>query len=157
MRSFDTIDYQLIALLEENARSSIKQLAEKVFMSPPAVAGRLTRLERDGIIKGYQPLFDINALGYNILAFVNLQVSPADKVQFLPYIASVSNVLECHSVTGDYTMLMKVCFHNMSELDMFIGELHRFGRTHTQVVFSTPVEGRGPSIPADLIRAPKEK
>ncbi|MDY5349826.1 MAG: Lrp/AsnC family transcriptional regulator, partial [Candidatus Ventricola sp.] len=45
-----------------------------------------------------------------------------------------------------YSMLIKVCFHTTQKLDQFINQLHRFGRTRTQIVFSTPVEHRG--IPA---------
>ncbi len=153
MHNLDAIDYQLIGLLQENARSTIKQLAEKVFMSPPAVAARLARLEKDNVILGYQPMLNPTIFGYNILAFVSLQVQPSDKPQFYPYIESVPNVLECNCVTGDYSMLIKVCFHSTMELDTFIGELQRFGKTYTQIVFSTPVSVRGPQVGAEAARA----
>lgn len=146
MHSLDATDYQLIALLQENGRCSIKQMAEKVFMSPPAVAARLARLEKYGVITGYQPVLNLSQFDYPILAFISLQVPPSDKPQFYPYIESVPNVLECNCVTGDYSMLIKVCFHSTMELDTFIGELQRFGKTYTQIVFSTPVPVRGPRL-----------
>ena len=157
MHNFDAIDCQLIELLQQNARSSIKQLAEKVFMSPPAVAARISRLEREGVIQGYQPELDIQALGYNIMAYISLQLQPTDKPQFNPYIASVPNVLECNCVTGDYSMIIKVCFHSTMELDVFIGELQRFGKTYTQIVFSTVVNVRGPRITEETMRATKAR
>ena len=49
-------------------------------------------------------------------------------------------------MTGDFSMLIKVAFPDTSELDGFIGKLQRFGRTSTQIVFSTPVETRGIDI-----------
>jgi Lrp/AsnC family leucine-responsive transcriptional regulator len=73
-------------------------------------------------------------------------VQPGDKAHFYPFIASVPNVLECVSVTGDYSMLIKVCFHTTEELDAFVGSLQRFGKTYTQIVFSTPVPPRGPRV-----------
>ena len=143
MQGFDAIDYKLIGLLQENARYSIKHLAEQVFMSPPAIAMRLGRLEKIGAIKGYYPEIDPQMFGYSIMAFVNLQVSPFDKPKFSAYIGTVPNVLECNCVTGDYSMLIKACFHNTKELDAFIGDLQRFGKTYTQVVFASIVGPRG--------------
>ena len=86
------------------------------------------------------------ALGYQIKAFISLEVEPSQKPEFYPYIEGCPNVMECNCVTGDYSMFIKVCFHTTQELDQFINQLHRFGRTRTQIVFSTPVEHRG--IPA---------
>lgn len=146
MQRFDAIDYQLIRLLQENGRSSIKHLANQVFMSPPAVAARLARLEKVGAIEGYQPVINVQMFGYNIIAYINLQVTPGDKPQFYPFIETVPNVLECNCVTGDYSMLIKVCFRSTMELDTFIGELQRFGKTYTQIVFSTAVSARGPRL-----------
>ena len=68
------------------------------------------------------------------------------------YITDCPNVIECNCVTGDYSMLMEVVFHTTSELDQFIGQLQHFGRTKTQIVFSTSVEHRG--IPLGDTRIP---
>ena len=51
--------------------------------------------------------------------------------------------IECNCVTGDYSMLMEVVFHTTTDLDQFVGQLQHFGRTKTQIVFSTSVEHRG--------------
>ncbi|MEF9895979.1 MAG: AsnC family transcriptional regulator, partial [Clostridia bacterium] len=81
MQGLDEIDYQLIHLLQENARTPIKHLAEAVFMSPPAVAARIARLEKNGVIKGYRPIINLDMFGYNIMAYVNLQLVPGDKAR----------------------------------------------------------------------------
>ncbi len=146
MHHLDSVDVKLIGLLRQNGRQSIKQLAEQVFMSSPAVTARLARLEKEGVIQGYQPVLDPYRLGYNILAFVSLQVQPGDKPQFSAYIDQMPNVLECSCVTGDYSMLIKVCFKSTMELDAFIGELQRFGKTNTQIVFSQIVNPRAPKL-----------
>ena len=52
-------------------------------------------------------------------------------------------MVECCCVTGDYSMLIEVLFGTTQELDQFINHLQQFGRTRTQIVFSTPVEHRG--------------
>ena len=71
------------------------------------------------------------------------EVEPIQKPKFYPFIKSCPNVVECNCVTGQYTMLIKVCFKSTMELDAFIGKIQRFGRTSTQIVFSTAVEHRG--------------
>ncbi len=145
----DKIDYKIIELLQKNARYPLKHLAEEVYLSTPAVSARIEKLEEAGIIRGYS--VDVNPLklGYNIKAFINLEMSPKQKPEFYPFIASCPNVLECNCVTGKYSMLIKVAYHTTLELDAFIGELQKFGNTDTQIVFSTAVEHRGIDLSAD--------
>lgn len=142
----DEIDLKLIKLLQENARYSLKYLAKEVFLSTPAVSSRILKLEEAGIIKGYSAQVNLPKLGYNIKAFINLEVSPKQKPEFYPYIEACPNVLECNCVTGKFSMLIKVAFHTTEELDGFINEIQRFGNTETQIVFSTAVDHRGISL-----------
>ena len=144
----DNIDRKILNILQENARTPLKMIAEQVFLSSPAVSARIERLEAAGLITGYQAQVSCAAMGYQIKAFIALAIEPSQKPEFYPYIESCPNVMECNCVTGDYSMLIKVCFHTTQELDHFIDQLGRFGRTRTQIVFSTPVEHRG--IPALL-------
>lgn len=139
----DDIDKKLISLLQQNARMPLKVMAEQVFLSSPAVSARIERLEKEGIINSYEAKVNKDKLGYNITAFINLEIEPNQKAEFYPYVRSCPNVLECNCVTGNYSMLLKVAFKSTVELDIFIGKLQEFGRTNTQIVFSTPVEHRG--------------
>ena len=142
----DDIDMKLISLLQQNARMPLKVMAEQVFLSSPAVSARIERLEKEGIINSYEAKVNKEKLGYNITAFINLEIEPNQKAEFYPYVRSCPNVLECNCVTGNYSMLLKVAFKSTVELDIFIGKLQEFGRTNTQIVFSTPVEHRGIDI-----------
>lgn len=139
----DNIDKKIIMMLQENARVSLKDIAEKVFLSSPAVSVRIDNLVESGYIQGFHAYIDPVKLGYHIKAFINLEVSPVDKKDFYPFIKSCKNVIECNCVTGDYSMLLEVLFPTTDELDEFIGGLQRYGRTKTLIVFSTSVEHRG--------------
>ena len=141
--ALDMIDEKIVELLQENARIAIKEIAAQVFLSSPAVTARIERLESKGIIKGYHATVDSVNLGYKIKAFVNLDLEPVQKEDFYPFIEGVENVIECNCVTGEYSMLIEVKFLNTEELDDFINTLQKFGKTSTQIVFSTPVEHRG--------------
>ncbi len=142
----DAIDLKLISLLQKNARVPLKQLAEQVFLSSPATAARIERLEKEGIITGYTARVNHKKLGFPIIAFINLEVQPVQKPEFYPFISNHPNVLECNCVTGHYSMLIKVAFETTEALDSFIGKLQTFGSTETQIVFSTALEHRGVDV-----------
>ncbi len=145
----DHVDEQIIRLLHDNARIPLKAIAEKVFLSSPAVSSRIERLEEAGVITGYNARIDPAELGYHIKAFINLEVNPEQKKDFYPYITNCDNVIECNCVTGEYSMLIEVMFKSTEELDHFIGDLQTFGSTKTQIVFSTSVEHRGLPLSSD--------
>ncbi|WP_242964987.1 Lrp/AsnC family transcriptional regulator [Scatolibacter rhodanostii] len=142
----DHTDKMIIDVLQKNARIPLKALAEKVFLSSPAVASRVEKLEREGIITGYHAQLDQLQLGYHITAFINLEMDPVRKPEFYPLMQACPYVLECNCVTGPYAMLIKVAFPSTGELDSFIGQLQKFGKTSTQIVFSTSVYHRGVNI-----------
>ena len=142
VQELDNIDYQIIDMLQKNARISAKEISEKVFLSSTAVAARIDRLVQRGIIDGFTVKLSARALGYAIRAFISLELEPKQKNEFYPYIKAVPNVVACHCVTGDFAMLLEVVFKDTTELDQFIGDLQRFGRTRTMICFSSQVEHR---------------
>ena len=144
----DAIDRQIIDILQHDARLPVKTIADRVSLSSPTVSARIERLQKEGVISGYMAVVNPEVFDYRIKAFINLEVEPTQKKEFYPYIASVPNVIECNCVTGDYARLMDVLFKTTKELDQFIGQLQHFGRTKTQIVFSTNIDHRG--IPIEV-------
>ena len=138
----DKIDVKIVSLLQENARMPLKQLAKEVYLSSPATAARIEKLQKDDILTGYTATINHKKLGYPITAYINLEMSPSQKPTFYPFIRQCPNVLECCCVTGHYSMLIKVAFETTETLDAFIGKLQTFGNTQTQIVFSTVLEPR---------------
>ena len=104
----DKIDRKILSLLQENARYPLKYLAQKVFLSSPAVSTRIERLEKAGILTGYHATIDPVALGYHITAFINLTLDPKQKDEFYPYVKDCPNVLECNCVTGTYSIMLSL-------------------------------------------------
>lgn len=139
----DEIDREILRLLQQNARIAIKDIAQKVQLSSPAVSVRMEKLEEAGYITGYHAQIAPELMGYLTKAFISLEVPPEEKKEFYPYIKKCPNVVECNCVTGEYSMIIEVLFSTTMELDQFIGELQRFGRTKTMIVFSTSVDHRG--------------
>ena len=69
-QSFDEVDLQILDALRENARISLKSLAEKTYLSSTAVGARIEKLERAGIIEGYHAKINPRAFGLGIKAFI---------------------------------------------------------------------------------------
>lgn len=140
----DTIDQKIINMLQKNARVSLKELSAACFISSPAIAARINKLEKAGIITGYHTTVNLEKLNYHAKAFIQVQLEPSQKKEFYPYVDSIPNVIECNCVTGDYSEVMEVVFETTAALDEFINDIQsRFGKTSTQIVFSTSVEHRG--------------
>ena len=78
----DDTDLQILSLLQGNARISIKHIAEKTFLSPTAISARIEKLEKDGYIEGYYTQLNPQAFGFNIKAFINLDMDPQRKPEF---------------------------------------------------------------------------
>jgi Lrp/AsnC family leucine-responsive transcriptional regulator len=146
----DDIDKKIVKTLQKNARTSLKNIAQTTFLSSPAVSARIEKMEREKIITGYRAAVDLKKLGYDLTAFISIDVSPAEKIRFYGEMESVSNVLECHCVAGEYSILVRAVFLNTMELDVFMGELQKYGKTSAQIVFSTPVGPRDMDVMAEL-------
>lgn len=152
----DKIDKQILSMLQKNARTPLKVLADKVFLSSPAVSSRIKQLENDGVITGYRAEIDPAKLGCFITAFINISMDGEKRKSFYEFAEKCPNVLECNFITGDYSLLLKVVFPTTLELDVFVGEVQKFGKTQTTIVFSTPIKNRGINIENQEI-SPKKK
>lgn len=92
----DRIDRKIIDILQTNARAPLKEIADRVFLSSPAVSARIAKLEKDGVLTGYQAQVAPLKLGQLVKAFINLDMDPKLKPEFYPYIQSCGNVVECN-------------------------------------------------------------
>ncbi len=106
--ALDDIDLRLLRLLSEDARSSQRGLARELGMSPPAVAERIARLERQGVIVGYSARLNWGALGFPTTVLITITVNQGYRqgliMQELMSIPEVDDVL---LVTGDVDMIVR--------------------------------------------------
>jgi Lrp/AsnC family leucine-responsive transcriptional regulator len=138
----DATDWRILVELQEDARLSHAELARRVHLSPPAVAGRIRRLEEAAVIRGYRLELELPRLDLPVLAFVRVRSRPVGKAAFERAIGAMAEVLECHHVTGEDCYVVKVATRSMSHLEDVVSELGRHGETTTSIVFSSPVARR---------------
>jgi Lrp/AsnC family transcriptional regulator, leucine-responsive regulatory protein len=122
------------------------ELGRRIGLSAPAVAERVQRLERAGVIRGYQAELDPAALGYPVAAVVRIRPAPG-QLQRIPEIARETlEVGECHRITGDDCYLLRLHLHSIDDLEEILDRFTPYGMTTTSIVHSTPVPRRGPPL-----------
>jgi Lrp/AsnC family transcriptional regulator, leucine-responsive regulatory protein len=142
----DDTNRRLLAELQGDARLSLAELGRRVGLSSPAVAERLGRLERDGVIRGYHADVDPVALGYPLSAVIRIRPAPR-QLQRLAEIASAApEVVECHRITGEDCYLLRAHVRSVTHLEELIDRFTPFGQTTTSIVQSSPVTARGVAV-----------
>jgi Lrp/AsnC family leucine-responsive transcriptional regulator len=121
----DELDHRIVALLLKDARTPAAQIAEQIGLSRPAVADRLDKLERQGVIRGTTAVVDPLTLGRTITAFVSARgnnLSSAAWKKFRELMTS-EQILEVHTVAGDDCYLMKVRAESIGALNTLVQQL----------------------------------
>jgi Lrp/AsnC family leucine-responsive transcriptional regulator len=124
------------------------QLARAVSMSPPAVTDRVRRMERTGVIRGYQLDIDPAALGLAVCAYVRVKPLANQVAKVAEVAAACANVAECHRITGEDCFLMRVHVAAVDDLPLVLDPFRVLGQTVTSIVVATPVPRRSPPIEA---------
>ena len=145
-QTFDATDACLVAELQGDARLTNAELGRRVSLSPPAVADRLRRLERDGVITGYRAEVNAKALGYTLGAIIRIRPSARQ----LPKVAELARespeVVECHRITGEDCFFLKLYLRDIEHLEEVVDRFLIYGQTTTSIIQSSPVPGRSPSV-----------
>lgn len=124
-KRLDDIDCRLLQHLQCEARLTNAELARRVELSPPGLQKRLRRLEEMGVIEGYVALVNREAVGFDMLCFVQVTLQrhePEAVGRFKSQVQTMAEVLECHHITGEYDYLLKVVVRNRKHLEQFILE-----------------------------------
>lgn len=136
----DDLDRKILSLLAQNARMPVKEIAEHVSLTSPAVSSRIHRLEADGIIGGYTVVLKRPAGRLYVDALISLSVAPSEREGLLTLLQNSKEVMQCYHVTGEYTFLIKVSCGSMMQLEQLILQFQKLGSTCTQIILSTPVD-----------------
>jgi Lrp/AsnC family leucine-responsive transcriptional regulator len=141
--NIDELDRRILAELQADCKIPLAQVGKRVGLSAPSVMERIRKLEDAGIIRGYVAILDSRRVGLDVTAFIGVSVSPAGIATVESELPSFEEVLECHHVTGGYTLLIKVATANTLSLERLISRLRFIEgvvRTETLVVLSTKLE-----------------
>jgi Lrp/AsnC family leucine-responsive transcriptional regulator len=142
-RENDGTDRRILEELQADGRLSLAELGRRIGLSPPAVAERVQRLERDGAITGYHARVDPRAVGYALTTVIRIRPAPRQIPKVAELARATPEIVECHRITGEDCFFMKATVRDVEHLEELIDRFVLFGQTTTSIVQSSPVPGRG--------------
>ncbi|MEJ8852110.1 winged helix-turn-helix transcriptional regulator [Variovorax rhizosphaerae] len=126
MTELDRMDRKILDILQRDGRISMTDLAQQIGLSTSPCSERVKRMERAGVITGYNARVSPQALGKSLLVFVEITLSSKsaevfDKVR--EELLHVPDVQECHLVSGSFDYLVKARLGGMDEYRRLLGDL----------------------------------
>jgi Lrp/AsnC family leucine-responsive transcriptional regulator len=144
--AIDQLDRKIIGALIADGRVPLAELGRRVNLSPPAVAERVQRLERTGVITGYRAEIDPRALGYSLTAIVRVKPAPG-QLRRIPELAlEIAEVGECHRITGEDCFYLKLHLRSIDDLSDVLDRFLAYGETTTSIINASPIPRRDPPI-----------
>jgi Lrp/AsnC family leucine-responsive transcriptional regulator len=122
----DDLDLRIVGILLRDGRAPASQIADQVGLSRPAVADRIEKLERNGVILGHTVAIDPNAIGKGVTAFISARGSAhlhGKATKAFRELMRAEEVLEAHTIAGDDCYLVKVRTSSIASLNDFVGKL----------------------------------
>jgi DNA-binding Lrp family transcriptional regulator len=121
--SIDALDRKILGVLQSDGRASNVDLSAQVHLSAPQCFRRVRALEERGVIRGYRAEVRAEALGLGVMAYVSLNIDGGQFGRVREIEASIRDfpqILECHTVSGDYDYLLKVVARDLKSLSQFL-------------------------------------
>ena len=136
----DSKDLAILNLLQQNARATVKEIAEQVHLSTTPVHERIKRMEGNGVIKQYATLVDHTKVkkGLMVICYVSLKEhNKIAGVKFIKAIQAMNEVIECYNISGEFDFMLKVVEEDMNAFyDFHVNKLSKIENMgHVQSVF----------------------
>jgi Lrp/AsnC family leucine-responsive transcriptional regulator len=145
--SLDATNLAILRHLSAQPGMAIRELARRVDMSAPAVNERVLRLKEARVIKREWLEVDPQALGLAVSAYVRVRPMPGGLAKIVKLAQSTPEVVECHRVTGEDCLVMKVLAASVQDLESLLDRFLMHGNTTSSLIVSSPVPPRNPPLP----------
>lgn len=132
----DEIDKEILNVLKNDSRLSMREIAKRIHLSAPSVAERVKKLESVGIIKNYSIELDYEKLGYGIECFVEVTLRYGDYNKFKQFIADYPTAEFCYRIAGSACYIVKLRLRHLSDVEEFINAITSYAGTVTHIVLS---------------------
>ncbi len=146
----DATDYRILNLLQADSRMTLREIGERVNLTPPSVSERIHKLEDEGIIEGYRISVDRSKLGYAVSGYILASPEPQQYGAFCAFCEKHPAVTEHHHLIGSYNALLRFSVRNTNELDELLSHIKTFGDSRTTVELGTMYLAKELPVPAEL-------
>lgn len=141
----DDLDYQILDILIKDSRTPYLEVARVCNVSGGTIHVRMKKMEELGVIKGTRLIVDYSKLGYDVCCFVGVYLERTDTYENIyELLSEIPEILEVHSLTGEYSILIKIVCKSISDLqNVLIKKIHKIPtiqRTDTFVSLFQPID-----------------
>jgi Lrp/AsnC family leucine-responsive transcriptional regulator len=142
----DEIDKKILAALTKNARATLTELGERVFLSTPAIRARLQKLENRGYVKSYSAVLNPEKFGKDFVCFCLVQLNThfiSTDNAFTNFVESCPDILECYRIAGQYEYMLKIATKSTKSMEALITRMRAeadVNNTSTFAVLTTKKE-----------------
>ncbi len=150
----DRLDALLIQAMCETPRAGVMELARQIGVARGTVQARLDKLQQRGIISGFDPDLNLVAMGYEVLAFVSLEIAQGHLLDVIEHLDTIPEMLEAHATTGPGDLHCRVVARTNAHLQAVLGrilEVPGISRVTTQIALSEQVPHRVLPLVAQVI------
>ncbi len=141
--NLDHIDRNIIRLLQEDAKLTIKEIASRLNMTNTPIYERIKKLENEGIIERYTAVINKEKVGLNLIAYCSVSLEHHSKTyieQFMANINELDEVIECYHIAGMFDYLLKIICKDMNDYHQFItnklSSIPNLGKVQSSFVMS---------------------
>ncbi|MFB6124309.1 MAG: HTH-type transcriptional regulator Lrp [Haloferacaceae archaeon] len=141
--TYENLDAKLINALLGDGRASLRSLAEQLDVSVTTVSNHLRDLESEGVIEGYTPKINYDAIGYDVTAVIQLKVEGSALPDITDRLREQKQMISVYEVTGDYDIIAIGKFEDTDGMNDQIKELLTdvdIRESNTSVVLNAVVE-----------------
>jgi DNA-binding Lrp family transcriptional regulator len=141
----DNLDARLIRAMCETPRAGVMELARQLGVARGTIQARLDKLQKRGVISGFDPDLSLQAMGYEVLAFVTLEIAQGRLADVIDHLRNIPEVLEAHATTGPGDLHCKVVARTNAHLQQVLGrvlEVTGIDRTTTQIALTEQLRHR---------------
>lgn len=121
------------------------ELARQLEVARGTVQARMEKLQQRGVVTGYGPDIDLQSIGYDVIAFVTLEISQGALETVVAHLSTLPEVLEVHTTTGPGDLLCRVVAPTNADLQPLIARMLATGgieRTTTQIALTEQIPYR---------------
>ena len=143
--TYENLDARLINALLGDGRASLRSLAEELDVSVTTVSNHLSDLEEQGVIRGYTPVVDYDALGYDVTAVLQLRVEGAQLPALTDRLQEHKQMVSVYEVTGEFDVIAIGKFLDTDDMDDTIKQLlddEAVNQSNTSVVLNVVAENQ---------------
>lgn len=129
MTKIDHTDIEILRVLQRNGKLTVKELADRVHLSPSPTFERQRRLEREGYIERYVAKVNPKKVGNTIVVFCNIKLKQHSgrlSEEFMEAVRGIDEITECYNTSGDFDFMIKIFVRDMEHYQDFV--LHKLGR-----------------------------